>query len=88
MDKASSPDEFTRMTAIKWLKEFVEMASGQLVGLYADMIGAVLPNISHPSKDIQQVGSRGARGTAKALAVGKGGEMDAATCFCDAKIVM
>jgi hypothetical protein len=64
VDKASSPDEFTRMTAIKWLKEFVEMASGQLVGLYADMIGAVLPNISHPSKDIQQVGG-GAAGVGR-----------------------
>lgn len=30
-------------------------ASGQLVGLYAELIGAVLPNISHPNKDIQAV---------------------------------
>jgi hypothetical protein len=31
----------------------VTQASGQLVGLYAELIGAVLPNISHPNKDIQ-----------------------------------
>eukprot|EP00775_Hariotina_reticulata_P005343 gene5343-5580_t len=55
VDKASSQDEFTRITAIKWIKEFVEQASGQLVGLYPELIGAVLPNISHPNKDIQQV---------------------------------
>jgi hypothetical protein len=33
----------------------VTQASGQLVGLYAELIGAVLPNISHPNKDIQAV---------------------------------
>jgi hypothetical protein len=37
------------------LQEFVEQASGQLVGLYPELIGAVLPNISHSNKDIQQV---------------------------------
>jgi hypothetical protein len=37
------------------LQEFVEQASGALVGLYAELIGAVLPNISHPNPDIQQV---------------------------------
>lgn len=35
------------------LQEFVTQASGQLVGLYAELIGAVLPNISHPNRDIQ-----------------------------------
>jgi hypothetical protein len=40
------------------LQEFVEQASGALVGLYAELIGAVLPNISHPNPDIQQVGGR------------------------------
>jgi len=32
------------------------MAGGQLVGRYGDLLGAVLPNISHASWDIQQVG--------------------------------
>jgi hypothetical protein len=40
------------------LQEFVEQASGALVGLYAELIGAVLPNISHPNPDIQQVHGR------------------------------
>jgi hypothetical protein len=31
------------------------MAPQQLVQQYAEIIGAVLPNISHSSKDIQQV---------------------------------
>lgn len=57
MDKSSSQDEFTRLTAIKWLKEFVAIAPQQLVPQYAEIIGAVLPNISHSSKDIQQVGA-------------------------------
>jgi len=35
------------------VQEFVQQASGQLVGLYAELIGAVLPNISHSNKDIQ-----------------------------------
>ena len=56
VDKSSSQDEFTRLTAIKWLKEFVAIAPQQLVPQYAEIIGAVLPNISHSSKDIQQVG--------------------------------
>lgn len=55
VDKAASQDEFTRHTAIKWLKEFVEMASNQLLDHYAAILGAVLPNISHSSRDIQQV---------------------------------
>jgi hypothetical protein len=40
------------------LQEFVTQASGQLVGLYAELIGAVLPNISHPNRDIQVSQSR------------------------------
>lgn len=55
VEKAKSQDEFTRHTALKWLKEFVEMASAQLVDHYALILGAVLPNISHSNKDIQQV---------------------------------
>lgn len=41
------------------LQEFVQQASGQLVGLYAELIGAVLPNISHSNKDIQVRGCLG-----------------------------
>mmetsp|Transcript_2306 Transcript_2306/g.5914 ORF Transcript_2306/g.5914 Transcript_2306/m.5914 type:complete len:925 (+) Transcript_2306:104-2878(+) len=55
VDKATSPDEFTRMTAIKWLKEFVEMAAVQLVGQYPAILGVVLANISHPSREIVEV---------------------------------
>eukprot|EP00798_Chlamydomonas_sp_ICE-L_P022232 gene22232-29299_t len=55
VENSSSQDEFTRLTAIKWLKEFVEMASGQLLEQYPQILGAVLLNISHPSKEIQQV---------------------------------
>lgn len=43
------------IVVILLVQEFVEQASGQLVGLYPELIGAVLPNISHPNKDIQQV---------------------------------
>lgn len=55
VSKAESSDEFTRLTALKWMKEFVIMASAQLVGRYHHILSAVLPNISHSNQEIQQV---------------------------------
>ncbi|KAK9810224.1 hypothetical protein WJX72_006988 [[Myrmecia] bisecta] len=49
---ASSADEGTRLTAIRWLKEFVVVAKEQLLPHYAAILGAVLPCISHPNHDI------------------------------------
>lgn len=55
VDKAGSGDEFTRLTALQWLKELLGLAPPlALVGCYPDALEAVLPNVSHASKDIQQ----------------------------------
>ena len=73
VEKSGSQDEFTRLTAIKWLKEFVEMASGQLVEQYPAILGVVLSNISHSNKDIQQVGGGGYDDTGGRGSGGEGG---------------
>jgi hypothetical protein len=52
---ARSTDEGTLLTAIRWLKEFVAVGREQLAGQYAEIIGAVLPCISHASSEISQV---------------------------------
>jgi vacuole morphology and inheritance protein 14 len=71
VDRTRSPDEFTRVTALTWLRAFVALAGGgrgglpldvggqcgtlqpisssggRLVPHFADILGAVLPCISH-----------------------------------------
>ena len=54
-------DEHTRLTALRWLKNFVEMGPSQLVEQYPAILGAVLTNISTSSRDVQQVRGRGGR---------------------------
>lgn len=49
-------DEATRLTAMTWIKDFVEMANGKLVEQYPSILGTVLANISHQNRDIVQVG--------------------------------
>lgn len=39
-------------------QEFVEMAADQLVGQYPVVLGVVLANISHPSREIVEVRGR------------------------------
>ena len=48
-------DEATRLTAMTWIKDFVEMANGKLVEQYPSILGTVLANISHQNRDIVQV---------------------------------
>lgn len=60
VDRAKSRDEGTRLTAIRWLKDFVGLAREQLVPHCAAILGAVLPCISHPNNDIAQVPSTAA----------------------------
>eukprot|EP00197_Chlamydomonas_leiostraca_P006683 CAMPEP_0202873426 /NCGR_PEP_ID=MMETSP1391-20130828/23249_1 /ASSEMBLY_ACC=CAM_ASM_000867 /TAXON_ID=1034604 /ORGANISM="Chlamydomonas leiostraca, Strain SAG 11-49" /LENGTH=390 /DNA_ID=CAMNT_0049554645 /DNA_START=42 /DNA_END=1210 /DNA_ORIENTATION=+ len=52
---AGCGDEFTRLTALKWVKEFVGLAPGQLVGVYPAILAAVLANMSHANADIAEV---------------------------------
>ncbi|GAX78869.1 hypothetical protein CEUSTIGMA_g6308.t1 [Chlamydomonas eustigma] len=54
VDKSYSQDEATRLTAMRWLKNFVEMGSTQLVEQYPFILGAVLTNISTSSREVQQ----------------------------------
>ncbi|OEL29958.1 Protein VAC14-like protein [Dichanthelium oligosanthes] len=50
--RAGSTDEFTRLTSITWINEFVELGGEQLVPYYADILGAILPCISDQDKKI------------------------------------
>ncbi|KAM0936100.1 putative vacuole morphology and inheritance protein [Dioscorea sansibarensis] len=55
VQRAGSPDEFTRLTAITWINEFVKLGGEQLVPYYADILGAILPCISDKEEKIRVV---------------------------------
>ncbi|GAB2296947.1 PtdIns(3,5)P(2) sythesis regulation factor [Dionaea muscipula] len=55
VQRAGSPDEFTRQTAITWINEFVKLGGDQLVPYYADILGAILPCISDKEEKIRVV---------------------------------
>ncbi|XP_075518606.1 protein VAC14 homolog [Primulina tabacum] len=55
VQRAESPDEFTRLTAITWINEFVKLGGDQLVPYYADILGAILPCISDKEEKIRVV---------------------------------
>ncbi|XP_038702161.1 protein VAC14 homolog isoform X2 [Tripterygium wilfordii] len=55
VQRAGSPDEFTRLTAITWINEFVKLGGVQLVPYYADVLGAILPCISDKEEKIRVV---------------------------------
>lgn len=55
VQRAGSLDEFTRLTSITWINEFVKLAGDQLVPHYADILGAILPCISDEEEKIQVV---------------------------------
>ncbi|PHT68556.1 Protein VAC14 -like protein [Capsicum annuum] len=55
VQRAGSQDEFTRLTAITWINEFVKLGGDQLVPYYADILGAILPCISDKEEKIRVV---------------------------------
>ncbi|GMH20341.1 hypothetical protein Nepgr_022182 [Nepenthes gracilis] len=55
VQRAGSPDEFTRLTAITWINEFVKLGGDQLVPYYNDILGAILPCISDKEEKIRVV---------------------------------
>ncbi|CAM8876477.1 unnamed protein product [Rhodiola kirilowii] len=55
VQRAGSPDEFTRLTAITWINEFVKLGGDQLVPHYAQILGAILPCISDKEEKIRVV---------------------------------
>ncbi|KAB2084295.1 hypothetical protein E1A91_A05G337200v1 [Gossypium mustelinum] len=63
VQRAAALDEFTRLTAITWINEFVKLGGDQLFPYYADILGAILPCISDKEEKIRVV----ARETNEAL---------------------
>ncbi|KAK4761252.1 hypothetical protein SAY87_006145 [Trapa incisa] len=55
VQRANFPDEFTRLTAITWMNEFVKLGGDQLVRYYANILGAILPCISDKEEKIRVV---------------------------------
>ncbi|XP_041012987.1 protein VAC14 homolog isoform X5 [Juglans microcarpa x Juglans regia] len=55
VQRAASQDEFTRLTAITWINEFVKLGGDQLVLYYANILGAILPCISDKEEKIRVV---------------------------------
>ncbi|XP_078161333.1 ARM repeat superfamily protein [Carex rostrata] len=53
--RCGSTDEFTRLTAVIWVNEFVKLGGEQLVPHYADVLGAILPCISDKEEKIRVV---------------------------------
>ncbi|GJY64498.1 protein VAC14 [Tanacetum coccineum] len=55
--RASSPDDFTRWTAITWINELVKLGGYELVPFYADILGAILPCLADNEEKIRVVAS-------------------------------
>ncbi|KAI0492962.1 hypothetical protein KFK09_027238 [Dendrobium nobile] len=55
VQRATSTDEFTRLTSITWINEFVKLGGDQLVPHYADILGAILPCISDEEEKIRVI---------------------------------
>ncbi|KAG9153179.1 hypothetical protein Leryth_024073 [Lithospermum erythrorhizon] len=55
VERAASPDEYTRLTSMTWINEFVKLAGDQLVPHYADVLGAILPCIADKEEKIRVV---------------------------------
>ena len=66
--RTRSADEFTRVTAVTWLREFVSLAGRAasvgthvgtpLVSRFADILGAVLPCLSHAEPKVRDVAEK------------------------------
>ncbi|BBN11519.1 vacuole morphology and inheritance protein 14 [Marchantia polymorpha subsp. ruderalis] len=63
VQRAKSGDEFTRLTSITWVNDFVKLGGEQLVPYYAKILKAILPSISDKEEKIRVV----ARETNEAL---------------------
>ena len=55
VQRAGSSEEFTRLTALTWIHEFVKLGGAQLVPYYAAILGALLPCISDGEEKIRAV---------------------------------
>ncbi|XP_071704752.1 protein VAC14 homolog [Rutidosis leptorrhynchoides] len=55
VQRAASPDEFTRWTAVTWINEFVKLGGDQFLPYYPDILGAILPCIADKEEKIRVV---------------------------------
>ncbi|URE13240.1 hypothetical protein MUK42_23483 [Musa troglodytarum] len=55
VQRAGSPDDYTRLTSITWMNEFVKHGGDHLIPCYSDILGAVLPCISDKEKEIREI---------------------------------
>ena len=55
VSKANHTDEFTQLTALAWLHDFVKIAGTQLITYFAEVLDAVLPCLSHHNHRMCQV---------------------------------
>ncbi|CAL9184035.1 unnamed protein product [Musa hybrid cultivar] len=55
VQKAGSPDDYTRLTSFTWMNEFVKHGGDHLIPCYSDILGAVLPCISDKEKEIREI---------------------------------
>eukprot|EP00959_Pyramimonas_sp_CCMP1952_P324986 6802418-Pyramimonas_sp.AAC.1 len=55
VSRAASPDEFTQLTAITWLHEFVTLSGEKMHPYMAEVLGVILPCLSHSEEHIRQV---------------------------------
>ena len=53
--RAASPDEVPKLIALRWLREFVELAKTRLLPHYAPILEAVLPSLAHPNPELASV---------------------------------
>eukprot|EP00250_Pteridium_aquilinum_P009774 c18928_g1_i1 orf=170-2287(+) len=53
VQRARSADEFTRLTAITWINEFVKLGGEQLVPYYGNILGSILPCTSDKEEKIR-----------------------------------
>ena len=51
--QSESTDNFTRLTVLSWLDEFITLGQAKLLCFCADMLGAVLTCISDRQKEIR-----------------------------------
>ncbi|GJP85148.1 hypothetical protein CLOP_g15242 [Closterium sp. NIES-67] len=55
VQRAGSSDEFTRLTAVTWINEFVKLGGAQMMPFYAAVVGAILPCIADREEKIAAI---------------------------------
>ena len=55
VSRAAGADEVAKLIALRWLREFVELARAQLLPHYAPILEAVLPSLAHPNAEVAAV---------------------------------